>query len=188
MIDVWQFTAYGLPLFGSRENRGRTRFFGLGEIRLVILSLIGETPKHGYQLMKELGERLGGLYRSSAGTVYPTLKQLEKEGFIESRLKEGRNVYRLTREGRKIVVEEARSIADIWSRASNFREWGQQLGPHTLVIAGPLQEVITAGLLAATWSSGNSDREDRVRYILREVASKLRGLAEDQNHSREEQI
>jgi DNA-binding PadR family transcriptional regulator len=171
-------------MFGSSENRGRenlgrARFFGLGEVRLVILSLLGEAPKHGYQLMKDLGERLGDLYRSSAGTVYPTLKQLEKEGLIESRLKEGRNIYRLAKKGRRVVLREAQSIDEIWSRAAGFQELGKQLGPHTVVVASPLQEVIAAGLLAANWSSGNPNREDQVRSILRDAASHLRRLAKD---------
>ena len=52
----------------------RARFFESGEVRLAILSLLSEGPKHGYQLMKEMEERSGGLYRASAGSVYPTLQ------------------------------------------------------------------------------------------------------------------
>jgi hypothetical protein len=54
----------------------RGRFFEFGEVRLAILSLVREEAKHGYQLIKELSDRSGGLYRASAGTVYPTLQQL----------------------------------------------------------------------------------------------------------------
>jgi DNA-binding MarR family transcriptional regulator len=127
--------------------------------------------------MKDLGERLGELYRSSAGTVYPALKQLQKEGLIESRLKEGRHIYSPTKEGRRVVRTEARWIDEIWSRASGYHGLGEQIGPHTVVIASPLQEVIAAALAAARWSSGNPDREDRVRSTLRDTASQLRHLA-----------
>lgn len=163
------------------DNRGRQRFFGLGEARLVILSMLDQAPTHGYQLMKDLGERLGELYRSSAGTVYPALKQLHKDGLIESRLKEGRHIYSLTKEGRRVVRAEAQWIDQIWSRASGYHGLGRQLGPHTVVIASPMQEVIAAGLAAARWSSGNPDREDRVRAVLRDAASKLRSLAEEES-------
>jgi len=171
--------AFPFSWFGGAENRGRQRFFALGEVRLVVLSLLDEAPRHGYQLMKDLSERLGELYRSSAGTVYPTLKQLQKEALIESRLVDGRHVYRLTKEGRKLVRAEENSIQQIWSRASGFQGLGQQLGPHTVVIASPLQEVIAAGLAAARWSSGNPDREDRVRSILRDAAARLRHLVKE---------
>ena len=181
MNDIWPFPVTGLAIAGSSEHRGRTRFFGLGEVRLAILSMLAEAPNHGYQLMKALGERLGELYRSSAGTVYPALKQLQKEGLIESRLKEGRHIYRLTKEGQRVVRSQAGSIDEIWSRASGFHGLGQQLGAPVVVIASPLQEVIAAGLTAARWSSGNPDREDRVRSILRDTALQLRSLTAGQN-------
>ena len=183
MPDAWPFPIPGLPAPGVAESRGRARFFGLGEARLIILSLLDEAPKHGYQLMKELGARLGELYQSSAGTVYPALKQLQKEGLIESLTREGRYVYRLTKAGRKLVATEAQWIGEIWSRAAGYQGLGQQLGPHTVVVASPLQEVLAAGLAAANWSYGNPDREDQVRSILRDAASQLRNLAKHKERS-----
>src|ERR1700733_6158715 len=59
------------PSFGSWAPR--SRFFGPGEVRLAILSLLTDGPRHGYELMKMLAQRSGGIYRASAGTVYPTL-------------------------------------------------------------------------------------------------------------------
>lgn len=174
MRDSWPFP---IPLPGSPDPRGRTRFFALGEVRLAILSLLHQAPSHGYQLMKDLAERLGECYQSSAGTVYPALKQLQKDGLITSRTEQGRHIYRLTRDGRDTVHRDAEWIREVWSRASGYQEIGRQLGPHTVVIASPLQEVLAAGLAAAKWSAGNSDREDRVRSILRRAASQLRELA-----------
>ena len=69
---MWGAEAWG-PAFGSR-----VRFFESGEVRLAVLSLLAEGPKHGYQLIKEMLDRSGGLYRASAGTVYPTLQQMEQ--------------------------------------------------------------------------------------------------------------
>ena len=62
--------------FGSRG-----RFFETGEVRLAMLSLLSEGAKHGYQLMKELEERSGGTYKASAGTIYPTLQQMEDDEY-----------------------------------------------------------------------------------------------------------
>src|SRR5215468_359821 len=87
----WNAAAYG---------RGQ-RFFEPGEVRLAILSLLAEGSKHGYQLMKEMTERSGGVYRASAGSVYPTLQQLEDEELIASDQQGGRRVYKLTRAGRR---------------------------------------------------------------------------------------
>ena len=70
--------------FSGFAGGPRGRFFEFGEVRLAILSLLEEGPKHGYQLIKDLSERSGGLYRASAGTVYPTLQQLEDEELVQS--------------------------------------------------------------------------------------------------------
>src|ERR1700735_2428634 len=91
------------PSFGSWAPR--SRFFGPGEVRLAILSLLTDGPRHGYELMKMLAQRSGGIYRASAGTVYPTLQQLEDEGLIAAELREGKKIYRLTDEGRRELEE-----------------------------------------------------------------------------------
>ncbi len=62
---------------GGREGR----MFDGGELRLVILALIAEKPRHGYEIIKELGERVGGDYSPSPGVVYPTLTLLEEMGY-----------------------------------------------------------------------------------------------------------
>lgn len=179
MTDNWPIPKTGVPLLNPQHGPVR-RFFGLGEVRLAVLSLLDDGPKNGYQVMKELRERLGESYRGSAGTVYPVLKQIASERLVEARLKEGRNVYRLNREGRKLTVSEAASIEEIWSRAKALEGAGHpHVGPHTLVIATPLHEVIAAGVAAAEWSAGNADREDEVRAALRETAARLRDLVRE---------
>ncbi len=99
----------------------RGRFFGAGEVRIAILSLLSEKPRHGYELMKELEARSGGSYRVSAGTMYPALQQLEDEGMIVSETKDGKRVYQLTELGRQELQRESATAEDIWRRTS---DWG----------------------------------------------------------------
>jgi len=172
----------GWPPFAA--GSGRTRFFGLGEVRLAVLSLISEGPKHGYQLMKDLASRLGPLYRASSGTVYPVLKQLEKEGLIASRLEEGRNMYRLTKTGTKLLSAEATPVAEIWSRAEQASEISHQFGPVSMVVASPLSELVRTALEASQWSTGDPDREDQVRGILRNASAALNGLMQPQRKAK----
>src|SRR2546426_6550538 len=122
----------------------RGRFFEFGEVRLAILSLLSEGPKHGYQLIKEMAERSGGLYRASAGTVYPTLQQLEDEGLIESERQNGKKVYRLTEAGRQELERDADSVRRIWERAERWEDWGQFMCPEAFALAGPLAAVVKA--------------------------------------------
>src|ERR1700741_3409528 len=109
--DWWSTYSTGW-MFG-----GRSRFFESGEVRLALLSLLSDGPKHGYQLMKELEERSGGLYRASAGSVYPTLQHLEDEGLIVAELCDGRRVFSLTGAGRAELERDPEAVNRIWSRA-----------------------------------------------------------------------
>src|SRR5262245_12293522 len=99
----------------------RGRFFGPGEVRLALLSLLADGPCHGYDLMRRLEERSEGTYRASAGTVYPTLQQLEDEGLVASEERDGKRVYRLTDAGRAELARRADAVDRIWRRAE---DWG----------------------------------------------------------------
>lgn len=101
----------------------RSRFFESGEVRLAILSLLNEGPKHGYQLMKELEERSGGFYRSSAGSVYPTLQQLVDEELITSEAQEGKRVYHITEAGKAELEKDPETVKRIWDRAERWEQW-----------------------------------------------------------------
>src|SRR6266567_2975697 len=132
--QFWGFTgAYRFnrdsPWQGFGFGRG-PRFFEAGEIRLAILSLLSEGPKHGYQLMKEMKDRSGGMYRASAGSVYPTLQQLEDEGLIESEQKDGRRVYKLTDAGRTELAGDPDAVRRIWERAESWEDWSHCMGPE----------------------------------------------------------
>ena len=63
MRSNWPDSQWPRPLLAAFALGGRVRFFQFGELRLAVLSLLDEKPRHGYQLMKELEERSGGLYR-----------------------------------------------------------------------------------------------------------------------------
>ncbi len=79
---------------------------GRGDVRLAILFLLNEEPMHGYQMMQELSERSGGMWRPSSGSVYPTLQQLEDEGLIEAAASSGKRVFSLTDEGRAYLESQ----------------------------------------------------------------------------------
>jgi len=151
----------------------RGRFFEFGEVRLAILSLLGEDPKHGYQLIKELSDRSGGLYRASAGTVYPTLQQLEDEGLIESERQEGRRVYRLTAAGKKELEKDPEAVNRIWRRAERWEDWGQWMGPEAFAVFRPLAGMVKATFRAAKWAHGRPEREEKLATIIERFRNEL---------------
>src|ERR1700681_3225365 len=130
-----RFARPGWQGFGMMARSGR--FFGPGEVRLALLSLLTEAPVQGYELMKQLEERSGGVYRASAGTVYPTLQQLEDEGLIISELREGKKVYRLTDEGKRELDERHEAVRQIWRRARRWEAWRSAFDPDASEIRGP---------------------------------------------------
>jgi len=164
----WSHWAGG-PWGGS----GRGRFFEGGEVRLALLSLLAEGSKHGYQLMKELKERSGGMYRASAGTVYPTLQMLEDEGLIELDPQSSRRAYRITDAGQEELKRDPEAVRRIWERAEHWEDWSQYAGPEILAFASPLGKLLKSTMRAAKWTGGNDEREAKIRDVIRRAANEL---------------
>ncbi len=110
---------FGPAGFGFRWGPGgrrRGQMFESGEVKFVILRLLREKPRHGYEIMKALEERMGGHYSPSAGTVYPTLQMLEDQGYVRAVETEGRKVYHITPEGERFLEEHRDRLDDIFDR------------------------------------------------------------------------
>jgi len=84
--------------------------FAHGRLRLYLLKLLDEAPRHGYEVIRLLEERFHGLYAPSAGTVYPRLAKLEQEGLVSHTVEGGRKVYRITDAGRAELAARATEI------------------------------------------------------------------------------
>src|SRR5215831_18041163 len=102
----WPFGRFG------RGCGGGERFFGRGDLKYVILELLKEQPRHGYDIIRALEERARGMYRPSPGSVYPTLQMLEDLGYVTSTQQEGKKVYSITDEGRRYLTEQQSTIDD----------------------------------------------------------------------------
>lgn len=110
---------------GDGRQRRRRMFDG-DELRLILLALIGDTPRHGYDLIREIEERTGGAYVPSPGVVYPTLTMLADMGQIEERESEGaRKLYGITAAGAEHLKENVEQVALLMGRLAelgNMRE------------------------------------------------------------------
>ena len=95
-------------------RRGRRRMFEGGELRLVLLKLIADEPRHGYQLIKAIEELTEGDYAPSPGVVYPTLTMLDDMGLIaEKKSKDAKKVFEATDEGRAHLAENADEVDEL---------------------------------------------------------------------------
>jgi DNA-binding PadR family transcriptional regulator len=101
---------------GPRGRGGRSR---RGNVRAAVLALLAEEPRHGYAIMTELGERSGGLWRPSPGSVYPVLQQLQDEGLVLVEEADGRRIFTLSEAGRSYVAEHPEEMAEPWRVAES---------------------------------------------------------------------
>jgi len=86
-----------------------------GDVRAAALALLAEQPMNGYQIIQEIGERSGGVWRPSPGSIYPALQQLEDEGLIRAEAGDsGRRAYQLTDEGRAYVAAHTAELTAPW--------------------------------------------------------------------------
>ncbi|WTW95030.1 helix-turn-helix transcriptional regulator [Streptomycetaceae bacterium NBC_01309] len=107
-----------------------TPVFGHGRLRLYLLKLLDESPRHGYEIIRLLQDRFLGLYAPSAGTVYPRLAKLEQEGLVTHSVEGGRKVYRITDAGRAELSERQAELdaleteirESVYERAREIRD------------------------------------------------------------------
>jgi DNA-binding PadR family transcriptional regulator len=128
--------------FGGPPGRGGRRA-RRGDVRAAALLLLAEEPRNGYQLMQEIEERSGGVWRPSPGSIYPALAQLEDEGLVRSDESAGRRAFELTAEGRTYVEENREALGTPWDEAggelpegvAELRKLMMQLGMATMQVA-----------------------------------------------------
>ncbi|GAA3636132.1 hypothetical protein GCM10022200_19340 [Microbacterium awajiense] len=87
--------------------------FSHGDLRLYLLNLLDEGPRHGYDIMQALSDRTGGTYTPSAGTVYPRLAKLEEEGLVTKSIDGRKTIYEITAAGRAEVAARAGDLEGI---------------------------------------------------------------------------
>ncbi len=101
----------------DRRRHGYGRHFGRGgprarrgDVKAAVLALLGEKPMHGYEMITEIEERSGGIWRPSAGSIYPTLQLLEEAGLISGADRDGKREFSLTEEGRRTAEERTGAL------------------------------------------------------------------------------
>src|SRR5688572_6170650 len=171
----WQGFGFGFGPrdWGFRGGRSRRQWFGAGDMKYVILKLLKDKPRHGYEVMKELEEQLHGCYSASPGTVYPTLQWLEDEGLVRAKDVEGKKVYEITDLGVKFLEEHRDVVDDIFDRVKDAVDE---------VLGGGMGDLNRAmgTLMRSAYRSGWRSKDDAVRRkiseILKRAAQEIDGL------------
>jgi DNA-binding PadR family transcriptional regulator len=175
----WDWSAdpsnFGAFFFGGGHRRGGPwrggRMFEQGGLKFVILRLLDEKPRHGYEIIKELEERSGGRYTPSPGTVYPTLTMLEDMGFASATAEEGgKKVYSITDAGRQHLAENKSAVDDVIDRLAQVGAsiFGEQMRPAHEAM----------GALGRTYMHATMHRTADPAYVTRMVEILKRASAE----------
>lgn len=123
--------------------------FAHGSLRLYLLSLLEESPKHGYELIQALTDRSGGTYSPSAGTIYPRLAKLEEEGLVTKTSDGRKTVYEITEAGR----------AELAARAGELDGIEDQLTDSVRRIADEVRSGVTAAMKSLRADLASAARE-----------------------------
>lgn len=181
----WGFEGFMGDFWGAGGPRGRGwksragRVFEQGDLKYVVLRLLAEKPRHGYEIIKELEDRFGGAYAPSPGTVYPTLTMLEDLGYARAMPEEGgRKIYEITDEGRKHLEEHSATVDDIFERIAKFVE-----GFFDAPMADLKRSMASLGratFYVASRSPNDKDRLAKISEILRRAAAEIEKLTQEQ--------
>jgi DNA-binding PadR family transcriptional regulator len=158
---------------GTRgRRRGPGRMFEQGDLKYVILRLLEEKPRHGYEVIKELEDRFGGAYSPSPGTVYPTLTMLEDLGYAGATLEEGgRKIYEITDAGRAYLKEHSETVDGIFERMARFVEGF--LDEPMMEVTGAFKRLGRATYGTASRHVRDPERLRKVREILDRAAREV---------------
>ena len=149
----------------GRGRRGRKRMFESGELRLVLLKLIADEPRHGYDLIRAIEDLTGGEYAPSPGVIYPTLTLLQDMGHIEEAPGEGaRKPFQATDEGRAHLDERKDEVDALFDRLTD-------LAPRESDSAGPAIGRAVKNLMTAL--SHRVGRDGLDDELLHEIAAIL---------------
>jgi DNA-binding PadR family transcriptional regulator len=149
--------------------------FEQGDLKYVILKLLAEKPRHGYEIIKELEERFSGAYAPSAGTVYPTLALLEDLGYASVALEEGgKKVYSITPAGEKYLEENRSAVEDIFERIADFGS--SFLSESMMDVNRAFGRLVRATYKTVPWQSGDKSLASELKRILESAASQIEDL------------
>ena len=144
--------------------RRRFPVFRRGIFRYQILQSLNERPMHGYDMIKSLNEEFGGVYRPSAGAIYPTLQALEDEGYVTSEEKEGKKTYTITPEGKEFLKKSEERFKTIVENRKAFLIERKELNREIRNLSS---------LIFTNYRDLEKEKADAVAQVLKEARRKI---------------
>ena len=154
---------------GGQGSRG-PRMFDAGAMRYVVLQLIAEKPRHGYEIIKELEQRVGGGYAPSPGAIYPLMAMLYDMGHVSISSEGNKKLHSITPEGQAFLDENRAMVDALMGRMS-----GDGAGPRDDLRA-LMHELKHAVIERGRDPAAGADRVAAIAAILRRAAADIRAL------------
>jgi DNA-binding PadR family transcriptional regulator len=158
--------------FWGGPRRGSS--FPKGDLKYVLLELIKDTPRHGYDVIRELEEQSHGMYKPSPGVIYPTLQMLEEMGYAVSTEQEGKKVYTITAAGREFL-EKKNVTSDLRNRMK--RRWSFKNIGKTIMVMKEYHAL--EDLLGRVIRGQDADKLQRIRDILVQTYDDIESVIEE---------
>jgi DNA-binding PadR family transcriptional regulator len=154
------------PRFGRGGRLGR--FLEHGDLRLLVLHLLGQKPSHGYELIKSIEDLTGGAYAPSPGVVYPTLTMLEELGQAEATAEGAKKLFGITEAGRQALAQSQTALDAILARLA-----GSPARETALPVMRAMENVKTALRLKLGGRAATAETLRRIADVLDEAARKI---------------
>ncbi|WP_321490611.1 PadR family transcriptional regulator [uncultured Hyphomonas sp.] len=158
----------------GQGGRGRRRPLDHGDLRLLILKLISEAPRHGYDIIREIEARTGGAYVPSPGVIYPALEALLDLGWVEAEADGSRRSFKLSGEGRAELEAEAETLERIEQRLADLLDSDRPEDPFD--VRGAMWRLRHAVREAVQAHPDDIDRRKAVADILTEAQERISKL------------
>jgi len=160
---------------GHRGRKRRRRVFDSGELRLVLLKLIADESRHGYDLIRAIEELTGGAYTPSPGIIYPTLNLLEDSGLIDQVETEGsRKAFTITDAGSAELEEKLAEVEALFTRLSHMGEREQKF--ETGSVRRALGNLFAVLSHRSSRDDANDELAQKVTEILDDAAQRIERL------------
>jgi DNA-binding PadR family transcriptional regulator len=156
------------------ERDARSRLFEKGDLKYVILDLVAEKPRHGYEVIRSLEERFGGLYAPSPGAVYPTLQMLEDMGCVTVTERDGKRVYQITDEGTRFLAERGEVVRGIHERMRAW--WNPSVRDDLRRLLGELRDMAQAITRADRREWAKPEKLRRIHEVVQRARSEIEGI------------
>jgi len=163
--------------FGRGRGFGRERLMR-GHLNMIILEMIKDRPRHGYDVIKAIEEKFHGFYSPSAGSVYPILQELEDQGFVTSSEESGKKIYSITKDGEQELKANKDRFSNMrehlrhrFGEMGRYGELMREMGDMTHFVFGKLRE------------SGTSDTATirKLRIAIANFKSDVEEILREQN-------